>query len=242
MNAAIPHAQFSDLMAAAPSDNGEALRAAGAATAYLILTGDDATTASIENDRAFDRHVFASLIAIAACEGGAVADQVGLADDDLAGLLVRWFPQALDVFERRRPNAIVPEDDEIAMVRDLLLGHRSTDGEDGRWLAFMIARRAVEPNHLWEDLGLRDRSELSRLLSRHFAPLATANTKNMRWKRFFYRMLCESDGFVMCSTPVCTNCRDFDLCFGDESGESHLANTRRSLALKEPALGMFGAP
>ena len=58
----------------------------------------------------------------------------------------------------------------------------------------------------------------------------------MRWKRFFYRMLCESDGFVMCSTPVCTNCCDFDLCFGEESGESRLANTRRSLALKEAAL------
>jgi nitrogen fixation protein NifQ len=136
-------------------------------------------------------------------------------------------------FRAIAPTATAPEDDEISMVRELLLAHRSTFGEDGRWLAFMIARRALESNHLWEDLGLRDRTELSRLLSRHFAPLATRNTKNMRWKRFFYRMLCESDGFVMCSTPVCTNCRDFGLCFGEESGESRLANARRSLALRE---------
>jgi nitrogen fixation protein NifQ len=91
----------------------------------------------------------------------------------------------------------------------------------------MVARRAMEPNHLWEDLGLRERAELSRLLMHHFAPLAARNTGNMRWKRFFYRMLCEDDGFVMCTTPVCTQCNDFDLCFGEESGESRMAERRR---------------
>ena len=116
-------------------------------------------------------------------------------------------------------------------MRDLLLAHRSSEDDIGRWLAAMIARRAMEPNHLWEDLGLRDRSELTRLLSRHFAPIAARNTKNMRWKRFFYRALCESDGFVMCTTPVCTECRDFDLCFGDESGESRMAGRRREATL-----------
>ena len=119
------------------------------------------------------------------------------------------------------------------MVRDLLLAHRSTPGDDSRWLAAMIARRAMEPNHLWEDLGLRDRSELSRLLARHFAPLAVRNTKNMRWKRFFYRTLCEADGVVLCTTPVCSSCSDFDLCFGEESGESRLAYSRREFALTE---------
>jgi len=232
MNAPFRHAQLGDLT---PSGD-DALQATCGATAYFLLTGCDVAAAGIEEDRAFDRHVFASLLAVAACEGGVIADRVGLGDDDLAGLMERWFPQAVDVFERWRPTMTAPEDDEISMVRDLLLAHRSTEGEDSRWLSFMIARRALESNHLWEDLGLRDRTELSRLLSRHFAPLATRNQKNMRWKRFFYRMLCESDGFVMCSTPVCTNCRDFDLCFGEESGESRLANARRTSALKEAAL------
>ena len=96
----------------------------------------------------------------------------------------------------------------------------------------MVARRAMEPNHLWEDLGLRDRSELSRLLMRHFAPLARDNTRNMRWKRFFYRKLCEDDGVVMCSTPVCAQCGDFAECFGDESGESRMADRRREVELR----------
>ncbi|MFH0302819.1 nitrogen fixation protein NifQ, partial [Bradyrhizobium sp. 31Argb] len=124
------------------------------------------------------------------------------------------------------------ESDEGAMLRDLLLTQRSTEGDIGNWLAAMIARRAIEPNHLWEDLGLRNRGELSRLLSRHFAPLAARNVNNMRWKRFFYRMLCEGDGLVMCTTPVCTQCKDFNRCFGDESGESRMAERRRDVLLR----------
>jgi nitrogen fixation protein NifQ len=235
MNALITPSQIADLVVAQSAHAGDVRRSEQGAAAYRLLTGCDVETAGIEHDRVFDRHVFACLLAVAVSEGGVIGDRIGLADDDLADVMERWFPLALDVIERSRPTGVAPDDDEISMVRDLLLANRSTDGEDSRWLAFMIARRALEANHLWEDLGLRDRSELTRLLARHFAPLSGRNLKNMRWKRFFYRMLCESDGFVMCSTPVCTNCCDFDLCFGEEGGESRLANARRSLALGEAA-------
>ena len=39
----------------------------------------------------------------------------------------------------------------------------------------------------------------------------------------------------MCSTPVCSRCGDFDVCFGDESGESRLAYQRRKLAFETAA-------
>jgi nitrogen fixation protein NifQ len=206
------------------------------AASYRRLVGCDPADAMIEDDESFDRHVFASILAVAAMEGGAVPERVGLAADDLAALLGDWFACAHPMIAAWCLPGDAGEDDEFAMVRDLLLAHRSTAGEAGRWLAAMVARRSMEPNHLWEDLGLRDRSELTRLLMRHFAPLATRNTRNMRWKRFFYRTLCESDGLVMCSTPVCTRCGDFDLCFGEESGESRLAYRRRMLALKTASL------
>jgi len=201
---------------------------------YRMLTGHDAANAVVAQDRDFDAHVFASLLAVAAAEQGALSARLGLGCDDLAALVARWFPHARALSVSSAAGA-EQQDDEVAMVRDLLLAHRSTPGEDGRALAAIIARRAMEPNHLWEDLGLRCRSELSRLLARHFAPLAARNTKNMRWKRFFYRTLCESDGLVMCTTPVCTACCDFNLCFGDESGESQVANRRRNFALQVAA-------
>jgi nitrogen fixation protein NifQ len=203
---------------------------------YRLLTGCDPDDAVIEDNADFDRHVLASIIAAAAMDaalnGEGLAERAGLAASDLAALLAEYFPKARpDLANWCRP-ATADEDDETAMVRDLLRAQRSSAGDIGHWLAAMVARRSMEPNHLWEDLGLRDRSELSRLLSRHFGPLAARNTGNMRWKRFFYRMLCEDDGFVMCTTPVCTQCNDFELCFGDESGESRMAERRREFLLQ----------
>jgi nitrogen fixation protein NifQ len=202
---------------------------------YRLLTGFDPADAQIEDDRSFDRHVLASVLAVSAMEQGTLAECAGLPAIDLAALVAEMFPAAEASRLSVGDLSVPPEDDEITMVRDLLLGQRSTQGEVGRWLAAMVARRAMEPNHLWEDLGLRERGELSRLLMRHFAPLASRNTRNMRWKRFFYRMLCEDDGFIMCTTPVCTQCNDFDLCFGEESGESRMAERRRELALQQTA-------
>lgn len=212
--------------------------AAHAAATYHALTGTDPVDADITGDDSFDRHVLASIIAVARAGGLDVAARVGLAEEDLALLLAEKFPRAtMSMLTHGATDAL---DEEAAMVRDLLLGQRSTAGETGGWLACMVARRSIEPNHLWEDLGLRNRGELSRLLMRHFAPLASRNTRNMRWKRFFYRMLCEDDGFVMCTTPVCTNCSDFELCFGDESGESRMADRRREWLLQSAGLPTEG--
>lgn len=200
---------------------------------YRLLCGCDPRQAITNDSTDFDRHVLASILAVAATEPGGLAVNAGLSPAELACLMSQWFPAASATVANWCRDAVAAEDDEVIMVRDMLLTQRSTDGDVGRWLAAMVARRAMEPNHLWEDLGLRDRSELSRLLSRHFAPLAVRNTGNMRWKRFFYRMLCEQDGFVMCSTPVCTDCTDFNVCFGDESGESRMAERRREVSLQQ---------
>lgn len=200
--------------------------ARSAAAIYRGLTGWWPAEVSIHDDDDFDAHVFASLIAVAASEGGAVHLRLGLSAAELRRLVARRFPGAT-ILLRPDDGDAVPHDDEVAMVHDLLRAYASRDDEDARWLAAMVARRAVEPNHLWEDLGLRDRGELTRLLQRHFGALAAKNTRNMRWKRFFYRTMCETDGFVMCATPVCSHCADFEACFGEETGESRLARARR---------------
>lgn len=204
-------------------------RAGSAAATYMMLIGEHPADADVRDEIDFDRHVFASMIAVAGQEGAGARGRLGLSASAFEALLDRWFPHASGMFPS---DGMVDghEDEDVALVRDLLLRSRTTPTLEATWLATMIARRAVEPNHLWEDLGLRERGELSRLLMRHFGPLARRNTRNMRWKRFFYRAMCESDGFVMCSTPVCTACGDFDACFGEETGESRLARARRAAA------------
>ncbi len=51
----------------------------------------------------------------------------------------------------------------------------------------------------------------------------------MKWKKYFYRRLCELEGFTLCTAPSCRECCDFDRCFGAEHGESLLARSRREI-------------
>jgi nitrogen fixation protein NifQ len=97
----------------------------------------------------------------------------------------------------------------------------------------MIARRAQRPNHLWQDLGLDSRRDLSELMTRHFKPLAMRNTQDMKWKKFFYRTICSDAAYSLCTAPSCGECDDFDHCFGEETGQSLLARARRGHETRE---------
>jgi nitrogen fixation protein NifQ len=180
------------------------------------------------NDEHFDRHVLGRMLLQARVEAGSlaepVADRLGLADEDLAAL--RDF-LCLDCEGFGGTARSKEPDEEETMVRTLLVQNCSVGGPVGPWLAGIVARRALEPNHLWEDLGLAQRADLSKLLLRHFGPLASRNTRNMRWKKFLYRSLCEAEGFSMCPSPTCDACPEFEICYGDDSGESVLARNNR---------------
>lgn len=229
--------QFYPVMVVETND-GSVQTGAGIAS-YRLLTGRHPADADTSNDSSFDRHVLACILAAGVMEGGLLFEKVGLSSDELAALLKQNFPSVRIKGDDLLLGSKRDDNDEVTMVRDLLLAQRSTEGETSRWLAAMIARRVMEPNHLWADLGLSDRGELSRLLKRHFWPLARRNVNNMRWKRFFYRTLCEDEGLILCTTPVCTECKDFNHCFGDESGESRMAERRRD-GLLAPAAPVGG--
>ena len=195
---------------------------------YQRLTGASPDAVGIESDEAFDRHALACITCVAACEAGELTERLGLSAEDLSGML-----SSFSVGDKITGDSVAAESadpEEVELIRNILLAHLVPGNETGRWFAAMIARRALEPNHLWEDLGLRNRSELTRLMGRHFASLAARNDKNMRWKRFIYRLMCENDGFVMCATPVCTNCADYNSCFGAEEGISRLSEASASQA------------
>jgi nitrogen fixation protein NifQ len=180
-------------------------------------------------ESSFDRHVLGRIVLHSAVEGCAdrlsFGQRLGLNETDSASLLQFLH---LDGFVENRSINDNSSDDEELLVRELLLQNQSEPGSIGAWLAGLVARSVLEPNHLWEDLGLAKRPDLSRLLERHFAGLAQKNTRNMRWKRFLYRSLCEAEGFSMCTSPTCDACSEFHICFGDESGESVMARNNRA--------------
>ncbi len=179
----------------------------------------------------FDAHVAASMLAIstAGALGHAQPETAaaGLTAEQFGALVREFFPKAAAARLFALSETAGREVEEACLLE--LLERCATSREPFQaLLAAMIARRAQRPNHLWQDLGLNNRGELSRLMTRHFKPLAARNTGDMKWKKFFYRVICADEGFSLCTAPSCAECADFENCFGEETGESLLARARRA--------------
>ncbi|RJF86521.1 nitrogen fixation protein NifQ [Oleomonas cavernae] len=187
---------------------------------------------------AFDAHVVASILSLSLEEAlrdkVSPGERIGLGAAELLGLVDAVFPAARPQFERF-PLAEVTLADDEACLRDFLFRHACEGDPLEAALAAMIARRAQRPNHLWQDLGLRNRRELSWLMERHFEPLSRKNAQDMKWKKFLYRMICRDEGYRLCTAPSCSECDDFETCFGTEDGESLMARSRRGMDLRATA-------
>jgi nitrogen fixation protein NifQ len=123
-----------------------------------------------------------------------------------AAPLVQW---------QRRPAAA--QDDEYEDLLALLLEYRATADAASEQLCIFVARSAMGENHLWQDMGLPNRQALSDLMRENFPTLFALNSGNMKWKKFFYRQLCERAGVPICKSPHCADCDDYAVCFGPES-------------------------
>jgi nitrogen fixation protein NifQ len=83
-------------------------------------------------------------------------------------------------------------------------------------LVAMIVAACLGNDHLWQDLGLWSRKDLSGLLAHNFPEMKALNQKDMKWKKFLYKQLCETEGFYVCRAPSCEVCKDYQSCFGPE--------------------------
>ncbi len=146
----------------------------------------------------------------------------GLAAAELDDLLADYFPSAWalrPLLHRWREEADAqprPTMGEFDDLVALLLAHESQPGPDSRWLACAVATASMADNHLWQDLGLPSRKELNTLMQTRYTALKAKNVGDMKWKKFFYRQLCEAAEVLICKSPSCRECSDFKVCFGPE--------------------------
>jgi len=141
----------------------------------------------------------------------------GLSRADIADLVAVHFPSDRSASWATRAT----EDATVASVREdefddlvvLLDEHATVPCRESRWLARALATGCMGDNHLWQDMGLPDRRTLSRLIQQRFTALFVRNVGNMRWKKFFYRQLCERAAVPICKSPSCAICVDVDECF-----------------------------
>lgn len=160
---------------------------------------------------------FAQMLASQFLGLGTLPDGLGLVAAELDRLLAHHFPQA-----RLPPGLqIAPAPNAARMAEcqellDLLLEHRASSDPSEAWMAQVVATGCLAGDHLWQDLGLWSRQALSRLMHDNFPRLAAKNHKDMKWKKFLYKQLCQREGVHLCRSPSCEQCSDYDVCFGPE--------------------------
>ena len=140
----------------------------------------------------------------------------GLSEARFQKLLNEYFCD-LALSNGAAASAKPAEAEEFDEIVELLLEHRSIPSEPGAWLAYTVATAAMGENHLWQDMGLPSRKVLSELMRNHFPTLAAKNSGDMKWKKFFYRQLCERADVPICKSPHCADCCDYAICFGPEA-------------------------
>jgi len=166
---------------------------------------------------AFDAHVVGAVLALSVDgtrRGVSLSDSLGLSPSETAELVGSHFPHAQGLFTGLSAAVAQPASEDELCLRDLLWRGSTERTELERKFAVIIARRAQLPNH---------RRELSWLMSRHFEPLANKNSTDMKWKKFLYRTICRDASYSLCVSPTCSECTDYDGCFGEEAGESLLS-------------------
>jgi nitrogen fixation protein NifQ len=161
---------------------------------------------------AFDRH------------GCGLLPLTGLGANATRHLMARWFPGADAMLDWRaltlsHAERVEPRADEIEDLVALLTQGTALPGrrEETRWLAHALSQASLGDDHLWQDLHLPSRRELSALMREWFPALAARNDRDMKWKKFLYKQLCDQAELSICRAPSCGVCSDYANCYGPES-------------------------
>ncbi|MFA5081121.1 MAG: nitrogen fixation protein NifQ [Hydrogenophilaceae bacterium] len=189
-----------------------------AATLASLETGADlygrlmAHAAGLAND-----DLFAKMLVSQATGVGALPPGLGLDPEAFSELLSRHFPDSgpLGLTAGDGLDAVrAPERDDLVGL--MLEGRAGADASEV-WMAAIVAAACMAGDHLWQDLGLWARADLSRLMTENFPHLAAKNDRDMKWKKFLYRQICDREGIPVCPAPSCQACADYAKCFHTES-------------------------
>ncbi|MBK9442828.1 MAG: nitrogen fixation protein NifQ [Comamonadaceae bacterium] len=159
------------------------------------------------------RPILASLLVGRARAEGVLPATLGLSEQGFEALWNNYFPGTRLELQHGGAEEIA----ELTDLIDLLLHYRAGQQDAEAWLAHIVAWGCAGRHHLWQDLGLANRGELSMLLNTAFPTLAALNTGDMKWKKFIYRHYCSKEGIYVCPAPTCVECADYSRCYSAEN-------------------------
>ena len=164
------------------------------------------------NDR-----LLATILASWSTGSGCLPQWLGMSERNFRRMMDICYPGYSDTrLDSVRAKADDQRFDEREEVLQLLLQHRAGISDIEEWIAEIVTVACQGQDHLWQDLGVWSRKDLSELMSINFPSLAAKNDKDMKWKKFIYKQLCITEGIYTCRAPSCEVCADYDNCFGPE--------------------------
>jgi len=173
----------------------------------VLLAGSDGSA-----NNAWLAQIMASWLA---CEG-VLPDKLGLTSEQFQVLQASF---SLRDLPEQAPSGKILDFSRMLEKQDLeqlLRQFAAPDVPETEWLIAIIVAACLGSDHLWHDLGLWSRKDLSAMLLHNFPELAARNSKDMKWKKFLYKQLCEAEGLYICRAPSCEVCKDYIQCFGPE--------------------------
>jgi len=161
-----------------------------------------------------NEEIFASIIASWQNNSGILPQHLGLSNAAFETLFIQHFTH-FNINQLKPINRVFDTSrfPELTELKTLLQTHIDENVSGSLEMVDIVAVGCLGNNHLWEDLGLWSRPQLSALMNSNFPTLAARNTQNMKWKKFLYKQLCESEGIYVCRSPSCEVCTDYALCF-----------------------------
>ncbi|WP_394781898.1 nitrogen fixation protein NifQ [Undibacterium sp.] len=93
-----------------------------------------------------------------------------------------------------------------------------------QWLARAIAAAGFGSRHLWQDLGMSGRDDVSALLRTFFPALYAGNVHHYKWKKFLFAELGRRQGMPDLRPPKCSGCDQFHICFPETGISAHTAS------------------
>lgn len=190
------------------------------AQAAMRVSRDDYYQALIRHSDGSTNSVWLAQITASWMSGeGVLPDALGLEILQFKRLIFHYFPGFALTAKAVSGNRLdFSRMLEKADLEQLLRRYAIAQSHEIDSLIGIIVAACLGSDHLWQDMGLWSRAELSALLKHNFPLLAEANNKDMKWKKFLYKQLCEEEGLYVCRAPSCEVCQDYQQCFGSEEG------------------------
>jgi nitrogen fixation protein NifQ len=190
------------------------LHLADRAHIYAQLTTDKR---SLPRRQLRKNHEWLACIVASWCVANSVLpDYLGLECHDFVALKKHYFtdyalPEYAPSGKQLDFNRMLERQDLINLLR-----HYANPSIETDWIIGLLVAGCLGNDHLWHDMGLWSRSQLTALLNYNFPALAAKNIHDMKWKKFLYKQLCEAECLYLCRAPSCQVCADYGQCYGSE--------------------------